>query len=261
VTRTFWTTIAGTLAVGLVAAGTAGAQTISEDQTVRGRLDATDPRLPGERRYDCWVHDLEAGAYTVELRSTDFDAVVSVGEGRNCRSDAVSSNDDGEDGGTDSLLVFRTDGGPGFIRATTFEPGEAGAYSLSLEAGGGFYIDDGSYVEDSFPKVEALLTRPGEEAHLANVVCTAANTRDLLAAFPRMTPAQREARWVPLRQLEAAAKASGEALGYDWEDISVQIYEARRVFETDHPLMAELPAVPRSCFGAMGPPVGAVVGP
>lgn len=260
-TRTFWTTIAGALAVGLAGGGTAGAQTISEDQAVRGRLDTTDPRSPDGRRYDCWVYDLDAGTYTVELRSTDFDAVVSVGEGRNCRSDADRTNDDGEDGGTDSRLVFRTDGGPGFIRASTFESGEAGAYSLSLEGGGGVYIDDGSYVEDSFPKVEALLTRPGEETHLSNVVCTAANSRDLLAAFPRMTPAQREARWVPLRQLEAAAKASGEALGYDWDDISVQIYEARRVFETDHPLMAELPAVPRTCFGAMGPPVGAVVGP
>jgi hypothetical protein len=83
-------------------------------------------------RPGCYSHiytvNLQAGVtYTIDLRSTNFDAFLHLGDnvGR------VLAWDDDSGGGLDARIVFTAPyTGQYKIMATTFRPGETGAYTL-----------------------------------------------------------------------------------------------------------------------------------
>lgn len=106
---------------------------IAAGQTVRGSLDAGDPKADDDSYYDAWTYQGRAGErLVITLRSSDFDAYLNVGEGQ---GDAFSSlqTDDDSQGGTDArvqITLPRT--GTYVIRANTLGAGETGAYTLTV---------------------------------------------------------------------------------------------------------------------------------
>jgi hypothetical protein len=67
------------------------------------------------------------------LRSGDFDAYLSVGQGTGASYDELASDDDGADG-TDSLIeITLPRAGAYTIRVNTLGPGQTGAYNLLVE--------------------------------------------------------------------------------------------------------------------------------
>ena len=120
----------------LMAALPAAAQSvIRPGETVGGSLTASDRRLDDGSSYDCFRLQAAAGErISVTLRSNAFDAYLAVVEGRDCATgDSVETDDDGG-GGTDSLIRVTLGAGPYSIRANSLTEGEAGAYTLSVEA-------------------------------------------------------------------------------------------------------------------------------
>ncbi|MFN3596691.1 MAG: hypothetical protein ACK41D_05415 [Rubricoccaceae bacterium] len=108
---------------------------ITPGQTVQGTLSATDRMLDDGSYADVYTMQAEPGqAYTVTLRSADFDAFVGVSyrpEG------AFQAGDDDSGGGTDASLVFAyLGGGTVYIYANSLGEGETGAYRLTVLRGG-----------------------------------------------------------------------------------------------------------------------------
>jgi len=129
-------TLALALAATCAAVPAAAQQTVTLGQTVRGRLEASDPKLDDGSHYDIWNYRGRAGErIVVTLRSSDFDAYLAFGKisGGEC-SDNCQTDDDGA-GGTDSR-VTATIGAAGTyqIRANTLQGGETGAYTLEVQA-------------------------------------------------------------------------------------------------------------------------------
>ena len=106
-------------------------QPISVGQTVTGTLTTSSGRSVGCG--GCFT-DLYQFSITTErnleiaLRSVEFDSFLRV---LDANGDTVASNDDGDDGTTDSRLAGNLSPGTYSIEATTFEPGEIGTYTLS----------------------------------------------------------------------------------------------------------------------------------
>lgn len=122
----------------LLAAVPAYAQpTIQAGQTVSGRLDASDPRLPDESHYDDYVYRGRPGdRITITLRSGDFDTFLHWGTGQGTGFTALEQDDDGA-GGTDSRLAVTVGPeGAHAIRVNSLLGGETGAYTLSIEGAG-----------------------------------------------------------------------------------------------------------------------------
>ena len=86
------------LAVLALLSGAAAAQSsIRPGQTVNGNFSAKDARMDDGSHYRCYVIQTEAGqAYTVTLRSSDFDTYLMAGAGTDCDETSVT-NDDGPD--------------------------------------------------------------------------------------------------------------------------------------------------------------------
>lgn len=100
-------------------------------QTIRGQLTTSDPTLPDESHYDCFVTQTTVGKpILVEHRSPDFDAYLLAGIGRSCEDITTISDDDGA-GGTDSRLVIPGDGEPWFLVVGSLAGGETGDYYLT----------------------------------------------------------------------------------------------------------------------------------
>lgn len=104
-------------------------------QTVSGRIeagDATDVFADGSFT-DLYHVRLEAGQQvTIDLRSSDFDAYLSVLRGP---GEVLVDNDDITEGGSDtnSRLSYRAQTtGMYYVAATTFRRGATGAYTLSI---------------------------------------------------------------------------------------------------------------------------------
>src|SRR5690606_4453714 len=124
------------LASSLILAGAAAAQSsIRPGQTVNGSFSAKDARMDDGSHYRCYVIQTEAGqAYTVTMRSSDFDTYLMAGAGTDCDETSVT-NDDGSDMGTDSQLRFIPHGGNWIIRANTLSEGETGSFRLTVSEG------------------------------------------------------------------------------------------------------------------------------
>jgi hypothetical protein len=129
-------TLALALAATCAAVPAAAQQTVSLGQTVRGRIEASDPKLADGSHYDIWNYRGRAGErITITLRSSDFDAYLAFGKiaGGEC-SDDCETDDDGA-GGTDSRVTATIGAGGVYqIRANTLSEGETGAYTLEVQA-------------------------------------------------------------------------------------------------------------------------------
>jgi hypothetical protein len=104
---------------------------IAYGETIQGSLSSTDAIHSG-----CWEDRYEftgsvGDALTVALDSTQVDPLVRL-----ISPSGVEASDDDHGEGTNALLqVTLNEAGPHTIVATTFSPGEQGAYTLSLEGG------------------------------------------------------------------------------------------------------------------------------
>lgn len=99
--------------------------------TIAGSLAATDCDFDGYFADDYLVVLRPGQTLTVRLESGAFDAYLAL---YNDDLDVVASNDDGA-GGTNSLMTYTYTGtGPALflIDASTFDPGESGAYTLTV---------------------------------------------------------------------------------------------------------------------------------
>lgn len=214
----------------LAVAGAVSAQSIAVGQTVAGTISASDPALEDDSRYDCWIFNGPAGVYTVDYRSGQFDAFVAVGPGRDCAVETVFTNDDWNDA-LDSHIEFETSGGPWFIRANTLGAEEYGDYTLSLVAGGdpanmGYGMDaEEEESDDAFDMswADDLQNRPGGDEHLVNVLCSAVDTLDLIAALEDMTEEQMEARIAAGLPFMERAYLSGAAFGFGEQEVEDQV--------------------------------------
>lgn len=110
---------------------------IRAGQTVRGTLSATDPQAGDESYYDAFAYTGRAGErVTVTMRSDAFDTYVVIGRGVGAAFEQLESNDDGEDDGTNSRLVFTLPAaGTYIIRANSLSAESTGAYTLTVQSG------------------------------------------------------------------------------------------------------------------------------
>jgi hypothetical protein len=114
--------------------GGAGPRTIRAGQTVSGRLDLTDPRLPDNSHYHAYVYEGAPGdEIVITLASRAFDAYLRWGSMDGGVFQALAEDDDGADG-TDARLHAVVDGaGRYVIQANTLGGGETGEYILTVE--------------------------------------------------------------------------------------------------------------------------------
>jgi hypothetical protein len=102
-------------------------------QSRRGALDRGDAQLTSGEYSDTWTIDGYRGqTYTVTMSSSDFDAYLMA------RGPGGLSEDNDDDaagrGSTDSRLSFTAPAdGPIVISATSYAPGETGAYAIRLD--------------------------------------------------------------------------------------------------------------------------------
>jgi hypothetical protein len=106
-------------------------------QSASGSLDSTDSKLESDSSYyDMWSYTGRAGeTIRVTLKSTDFDAYLSVGREDAGEFSELDSDDDGG-GGTDSkVVVTLPEDGEYEVRVNTLSSGETGAYTVLVEQG------------------------------------------------------------------------------------------------------------------------------
>jgi len=117
--------------------------------TVREALQQRDTRLSTGEFADGWRFPARRGqTYTLSLESGDFDSYLVVRGPGGLSED--NDDDPGRRGSTDSAVTFTAlADGEVQISATSYETGETGDYSLTLEEGGQVYADargaDGRY--------------------------------------------------------------------------------------------------------------------
>ena len=114
-----------------------GGQAIRPGQTVQGELRRDDETLKTGEYNDIWTFQVRAGeTYEVTLSASGFDPYLLV------RGPGGLSEDNDDDaaarGSRDSRIRFTAPAaGEIEIGATSYEPGETGAYRLTLSAAGG----------------------------------------------------------------------------------------------------------------------------
>ncbi len=108
-------------------------QAVRAGQTVNGSLSASDAKAGDDSYYDAWVYEGRAGErLRITLRSSAFDAFLSVGQGLGEAFDDLQTDDDGA-GGTDAQVeVTLPRAGSYIIRANTLTAGETGSYTLTV---------------------------------------------------------------------------------------------------------------------------------
>ena len=109
---------------------------LSIGSSVSGSLTDDDPTLDDDSHYDLWTYHGQSGeTLRATLRSTDFDAYLSVGQMDGDDFTEIESDDDGA-GGTDAkLTVTLPADGDYIVRVNSLSEGETGDYSLLLEQG------------------------------------------------------------------------------------------------------------------------------
>jgi len=110
---------------------------VQAGQTVSGRLNNLSRTAEDQSFYDLYTYQGRRGERVrVTMRSSDFDAYLSLGRvGANGTFERIASDDDGA-GGTDALVdVTLPADGTYAIRANTLSAGDVGAYTLRVEGG------------------------------------------------------------------------------------------------------------------------------
>ncbi|MFC5342483.1 pre-peptidase C-terminal domain-containing protein [Brevundimonas staleyi] len=110
-------------------------QRLQPNGSVQGELSRGDDQLDSGEFIDVYEVQGRAGqSLSVTMRSDDFDTYLMIrGPG-----DFSEDNDDGGDDGANSALDVRLPAdGTYRITATSYEPGESGRYTLSLNGGSG----------------------------------------------------------------------------------------------------------------------------
>ncbi|HEX8213323.1 MAG TPA: PPC domain-containing protein [Longimicrobium sp.] len=109
-------------------------QAIRAGQTVNGQLSDSDAQADDDSYYDAFVYEGRAGErLRITMRSTDFDAFLSVGQGTGESFESIQTDDD-QGGGTDARIeITLPRAGTYVIRANTLTGGETGAYTLIVE--------------------------------------------------------------------------------------------------------------------------------
>lgn len=99
-----------------------------------GELAEFHPQMNDGTHADCFQLRPQPGMeYTVTLRSGDFDSFLLVGVG-SCDDVLIQfENDDFEDEGLDSQLVFAAEYDLYSVYVNTYDPGTTGDYTLSVE--------------------------------------------------------------------------------------------------------------------------------
>lgn len=233
--------------LGGAAAAAAQSQNLTVGQQVSGRLTAQDRVLPDDNSYyDCFVLQTRSGqAYTIDYRSSDFDAWVSAGRGSDCNAESHLGDDD-SGGGTNSRLTFTGDGRPWFIRANTLAAGETGAYTLVVNSASGPAPAPGkppSGGGSSSGSGSGELLRPTDpqERFTWDAVCSAADTVALIFASEGMSDAQLEAWLRDSARLHEAVQSSGRAIGKSEDQISDEIANYGAAWLTDEELLEDVP--------------------
>ena len=111
------------------------ARAIRAGETLSGALAATDPIADDDTNYDEFSYTGTAGErILIDLSSADFDTYLLIGRMEDGDFEALAENDDNQDGGTGSTIVFTLpSSGPYLIRANSL--GKAtGAYSLTVRS-------------------------------------------------------------------------------------------------------------------------------
>lgn len=127
-----------TLSVESAEAAPSGVPAIAMGQTVSGRLDASDPKLPDDSHFDLYLYRGRPGEQVlVTLRSPDFDAYLAGGRMVAGRFEAEQRDDD-SGGGTDAQLVATVgQGGVLAIQANSLSARQTGRYTLAVQPTGG----------------------------------------------------------------------------------------------------------------------------
>jgi len=124
-----------TLAEAAAASGSSAVGTIGDDATLQGRLEDGDSPA-GSGYVDVYSYTpTRTGTITIELRSTDFDALVGI----ESQDGTELARDDDGGGERNSRLVFTVNAGTTYrIRVGAFGAIQrVGAYTLSVRMGGG----------------------------------------------------------------------------------------------------------------------------
>ncbi|OZC02089.1 DUF4344 domain-containing metallopeptidase [Rubricoccus marinus] len=111
---------------------------IQSGETLRGTLEASDPTLSDGSHVDLYTYRGTPGeTVTFTMRSTAFDAYMTVGQVTD-GTFAPEANDDDGAGGTDAQLVLSVGpSGQFVVQANSVRGGATGAYTLFAEASGG----------------------------------------------------------------------------------------------------------------------------
>ena len=127
---TRFTSLAAALLASALALPVAAQTPLNPNRTTNGELTATDAPMPyGNGRMDCYVFNVPAGRYRINLESEAFHPFVISGPGRSCAGD-LERGSFGSDGRSAEIRV-NVVRGPWFVRVAAKEYG-LGPYRLRL---------------------------------------------------------------------------------------------------------------------------------
>lgn len=118
----------------LACAGAAAAQgPITAGQTVTGALAQDDQAQSDGSRYDAWVYTGKRGErLTITLKSTAFDAYLTLGRMDGGSFKEMKTDDDGGGGSDSQMVVVLPADGEYVIRAGSLVGDSYGAYTLRV---------------------------------------------------------------------------------------------------------------------------------
>jgi hypothetical protein len=101
-----------------------------------GALSDSDPTMDDDSHYDLWTFRGQSGqTIRVTLRSSEFDAYLSVGKMEGGEFSELETDDDGA-GGTDSRIVMTLSESAEYaVRVNSLSEGETGDYTIMVEQG------------------------------------------------------------------------------------------------------------------------------
>ncbi len=238
----------------LAVTSTASAQSsIRVGQTINGTLSASDAIMESDgSNYDCYILSTRSGqSYTIDLDSDDFDTFIGLGAGRACQPPISDSNDDRDDGSTNSRLTFTSSGGDYFILANSYQAGEGGAYRLSVTEG------PSARAAGSASASPGRFTRPTDprQRYDFDTLCAGVAVVGLLMLMEQ-DPSDDDLM-VYLEEnyeLTLTARASGSAIGKTQDEVDDEIAGYGAALMTTDELMRDYPpiATRQNCLDASG---------
>ena len=106
-------------------------ENVAVGESVEGRLSAGDAETVRGNYFDAWTFQLDRSSVVrLEMRSTDVDAWIGLFRGSQATyGESLGMDDDGGEG-TDASLGITLDPGTYTAMATSYAPGEVGAYEF-----------------------------------------------------------------------------------------------------------------------------------